>query len=639
MNKVMRIYFFSYLIAVLSWGIFLPGKDSMAADFRITPYVQNPTTNSITLIWFSEEEAPGGVEFTMPGGGNISCPSSPVLADALSYHAQEVDDLPGGEDPGPPWKHRVRITDLMPDAFYPYTVTQGTSSFSSVFKTAPVGESAVRFMVYADSETEPESTGKFADWADPSGGNPKRKYLVDQTEGFRENLKAMVSQEPDFIAIAGDVVQSGGEQRDWDEFWRHQGIDPDVASRIPLFAAPGNHDYFAGPRDFGMYGQPDSERAMAKFLTYFETPPNGSPNPDQEGRYYRVKYGPVTLIGLDACNGLPNESEKDTNWFLLGEGEGGSAPDFNPGSRQYQWLEEALQKAQLDSRFTFVMFHHIPYSVGPHGYPPSKEEKQSGAPVRALTPLFLKYGVDAVLCGHDEMYEHSVVSGEEHLPGDQTRPHEIHFYDLGIGGDGLRAPEEELENPLQAFLAHTDAPETWEGGVLVEGGKHYGHLKVEVSPDKNASWRAILTPEYVFPLTENSGGDLQVTGFETRTYNDQVVLKEDILPTPTPTGTPTPTDTPMPTPTATATHTDTPTPTATPTPTCTETPTPTPTATETPTPTGTPTATPVPSPKIIGFLLGEEALSPEERQLADLNRDKIVNVADVVVSLLLSSSL
>ena len=53
------------------------------------------------------------------------------------------------------------------------------------------------------------------------------------------------------------------------------------------------------------------------------------------------------------------------------------------------------------------------------------QDMQSGQPLRLLTPLLADYGVKAVFSGHDEMYEHAIVDG-------------IHFYDIGIGGDGLR---------------------------------------------------------------------------------------------------------------------------------------------------------------------------------------------------------
>ncbi len=31
------------------------------------------------------------------------------------------------------------------------------------------------------------------------------------------------------------------------------------------------------------------------------------------------------------------------------------------------------------------------------------------------------------------------------------QPHTVHFYDVGIGGDGLRGPQEGLINPQQKF--------------------------------------------------------------------------------------------------------------------------------------------------------------------------------------------
>ena len=211
-------------------------------------------------------------------------------------------------------------------------------------------------------------------------------------------------------------------------------------------AAIGNHEYYEGPK-MDQYNQPGSERAVKRFLTYFESPANHSPDTEQEGHYYCLKYGPATFIVLDLCNNDTNKSGDDTNFYLLGESDsaGGNAPDFGPGSQQYAWLETRLAEAQQKSLFTFVFFHHVPYSSGPHGFPPGEVEytdNQSGQPVRLLTPLFMQYGVDAVVAGHDEIWERSVVSGVEIKPDQREETHVIHFYDVGIGGDGLRGPSE-----------------------------------------------------------------------------------------------------------------------------------------------------------------------------------------------------
>jgi len=352
-------------------------------------------------------------------------------------------------------------------------------------------------------------------WPQP-GGSTSRLYPVDQTRGYLENLRLMAARTPDFVVIAGDLTQAGGEQRDWDEFWRHNaGTLNNLAGTVPIMPTMGNHEYYGGTR--GSYSQPASEQSVAKYLTYFEMPANGAANPSHNERYYRVDYGPVTLLVLDLCNGDDTTPAKDTSTLLTTAG-GCQAPDFNPGSPQYAWLEAQLASAQTNSQFTFVAFYQAPYSVGPHGV---AGEAQSGVPVRVLTPLFLQYGVDAVLAGHDEMYERSAVAGTEQLPGGGTRPATIAFYDLGTGGDGLRGPETGLVNDKQAFLAHDDAPEVWSGAALASGGKHYGHLEVNVQVNGQGNWEAVLTPVYAFPLM-NSGGT--VTGFERRTYADEVTI-------------------------------------------------------------------------------------------------------------------
>jgi hypothetical protein len=353
-------------------------------------------------------------------------------------------------------------------------------------------------------------------------------YLLDQTVGYANNLAVIASRNPDLVAIAGDLVESGGEQRDWDEFWRHAGdVDggSSLAGRVPLLASPGNHEYYEGP-GLGRYDQPGSERAINRFRAYFEFPPNGSPDEEQEGRYFRLDYGPITLIGLDLANGSSHQSDGDTNFYLLGESDagGGHAPAFGPDSRQYAWLEDQLREAQRRSRFTFVMFHHIPYSVGPHGWPAgdgSGLDNQSGVPVRVLTPLFMRYGVDAVLAGHDEIWERSEIEGTEILTDGTEGAHTIHVYDVGTGGDGLRGPQAGLENPHQAFIVHRDVPEVWDGEVLTEGGKHYGHLEVNVTPRLDGGWQAEMVPVYVFPLMSAEGAPV---GFERRVYDDVITL-------------------------------------------------------------------------------------------------------------------
>ncbi|GAB4189426.1 MAG: hypothetical protein Kow00105_03860 [Phycisphaeraceae bacterium] len=498
------------------------------AGFHVRPYLLDPTPGGVTVVWFSEHDQPGRLRIeSQPQPKTYT--STPELASALTYHEEELPKIDRSVAMSPPYRHRVVVTGLTPGRSYTYTVQQGDEVFTDKLTAGPGPKDPIRFIVFADCETEPESTGKPANWPEPQG-DPARRYVVDQTEGFRQNLKVIQSRRPGFLAFAGDITESGGEQRDWDELWRHLNGDlGSIAASVPIVAAPGNHDAYGGPGDFGRFEAEAHLRAIRKYRTYFKV--NADPD-DPTPDYHRLDFGPITLISLDSTNGLPDRSQRDTNWRLTARD---ADHDFNPGSEQYRWLESQLAEAQRRSAFTFVQFHHVPYSVGPHGYPPGDQghdhgvDPHSGVPMRALTKLFMRYGVDAVFGGHDEMYEHSVTpDGVEVVPGStgQTRPHSLHVFDVGIAGDGLRGPwMEDDANPYQVFLAHRDAPEVWDGKRLVSGGKHYGHMEVQVDRDEAGRWRATLTPVYVFPLMDQAG---DVIGWERRIYDDVVTLYAEL---------------------------------------------------------------------------------------------------------------
>jgi hypothetical protein len=490
-----------------------------AGSFRVLPYLQNPTPEAITVRWLSDVGEPGELCLESPYGA-LRIQSQPWRATTLAYNPFKPE--PGESHPGLPWLHCVRLSRLQPGTKYNYRVRQGQAEHSGVLQTAPGPNQPIRFMVYSDSETEPESsTLPPVDWPAPPHSNRPAgitKYVADQTTGYRQNCRVMAGRNPDFVLVTGDLVETGGEQRDWDEFWRHNaGEFGSLASRVPFFPALGNHENFAGPG--GGYTAAGADFATDKFLTYFEVPSNGALKPQQSGRYYRVDYGPITLITLDSSDGLPDKSASDTNHLLSGS----RAPDFNPTSEQYRWLTAQLADAQRKSRFTFVQFHHTMYGSGPHSIPFGHPNfsGQSGIAMRVIRPLLFRYGVDAVFSGHDEMLERSQTTGVEMLPDGSTRPHSMHFYDVGIGGDGLRGPSQGFDNPHRKFLVHENAPEVWEGKRLVSGGKHYGHLEVNVNQNSAGRWQAEITPVHVFPLLNEAG---EVTGWERRTYDDVVTL-------------------------------------------------------------------------------------------------------------------
>jgi hypothetical protein len=500
-----------------------------AAVFRVRPYLQNPAADAMTVRWFSKTAAAGRL---VCDGRTFA--SRPVPCPQLAYQAAEP--LPG-RHAAPPFLHAVRITGLAPATSYPYAVEQDGATIEAVLTTAPrpgtVGAGGgVRLFFYADSEPQPESRGSRVAWppaasvpSDPRPAWVGDRYLADETTGYRMNLALIAARaaeslragNPVLASVVGDLVESGGEQRDWDEFWRHNaGEFGTLASRVPLVAALGNHEILGGPpatdpaRDLGGYSGAASLAAARKFLTYFEHPGNGAADERHVGRYHRIDFGPVTLLTLDSTNGGTDGEATDTN-HLLARSDAPHIPDYAPGSEQHAWLVRELIAAGRRGAIVFVQFHHAPFSSGPHGRRPGTggdRDAQSGRPLRCLADLLRTHGVRAVFSGHDEMYEHSVVDG-------------VHYYDVGIGGDGLRAGHEGLVNERQVFLAHAHAPERWRGDVLEAGGRHYGHVEVDVTRDDAGGFGVVITPVHVFPVLDRDRPG-EVLRWERREYDDVV---------------------------------------------------------------------------------------------------------------------
>jgi len=536
----------SCLLFVLGFATSLASAADLSDQtaFRVRPYLQNPAADAMTIRWCSQSADAGTL--TIDGK---TLTSKPTLHTELDYQGAEVAEL---RYPTPPHLHSVRVTGLAPATSYPYSVEQNGETIKAILTTSPrpgeVGKGgAVRLFFYADSETQPESRENRVDWPPstsmPGGPRPRwvrDQYLADETTGYRMNLALIASRaaeslregNPVLASVVGDLVENGGEQRDWDEFWRHNaGAFGTLASRVPIVAALGNHEMHGGPTstdaldDLGGYSGPASLLGSRKFLAYFEHPDNGAADKRHIGRYHRIDFGPVTLLTLDSTNTGSDGTDSDTN-HLLDRGKAMHIPDCMPGSEQYVWLERELTDAQERKAITFVQFHHAPFSAGPHGRAPGKgagQDPQSGQPMRSLAPLLRKHGVRAVFSGHDEMYEHSIVEG-------------VHYYDVGIGGDGLRGPEEGFSNDRQIFVAHDHAPEHWNGNVLESGGKHYGHIEVDVRRKEAAEGKGdaanappaeftvTITPVYVFPVLDpEKPGDIAT--WERREYDDTLTFE------------------------------------------------------------------------------------------------------------------
>lgn len=489
------------------------------ADFRVTPYLLNPHRDTIVLTWFTHENVPSTLRLQAPGEQTQSHRLRPTTNPFLTYHEIEEAERAEFPDmaPGGNFKHSITLKGLKPETRYSYTVTAGRSTYTNAFVTAPDAKTTkpIKIVAFADSETDYDSRVTHRPWSigaqhPDSTGRPADRpdYLVTETQGFIENLKAIRQTDPLAIILAGDIVQGAGYQRAWDEFFYHMaGKFDDPLGSIPLVPAIGNWENF-GAR-VGGYEPWAIHRARQKYKAYFDAPANNDRR--YKNFYHRLDLGPITILTLDSSNGLPDNTDNDTNKNIdAALYPGNDLTDLAPESPQWKWCMAQLKDARAKGQLILVQFHHVPYSSGGHSLPTTLADSsgQSGLAMRQYFPFFQQYGVAAVICGHNESFERSEVGG-------------IQVYDVGVAGDGLGYAINDRDprriNPWRKWVAHFDSAEHWQGKKLVDGGKHYGHLEMNITPSPEG-FKIEYVPVYIFPVTDDEG---KVTRFERRVYKDQ----------------------------------------------------------------------------------------------------------------------
>jgi len=158
------------------------------------------------------------------------------------------------------------------------------------------------------------------------------------------------------------------------------GLNQEAAYR-PWMPVPGNHEL-----EFG-----NGERRLASYLARYALPSNGLPA--FEGRWYSFQVGTVAFVCLSG--------------------------DDDSGGAQTRWIEATLAAARGNSSIDWIV-------VQLHRCARESE----------WLPIFDRYEVDLVLCGHDHGYERSFpVRGFEPATGsdvDALRPHPVTTVDSGV---------------------------------------------------------------------------------------------------------------------------------------------------------------------------------------------------------------
>jgi hypothetical protein len=284
--------------------------------------------------------------------------------------------------------YHARLDALRPASAYQYSVTADNDRnkgqpFTAGFRTVGRGRIPFRWTSYGDLATP------VASWVLSS---PQSRHAVEAVERFA----------PLFHLLNGDLCYANLNPAAQPSVWADFGNNAQVsAAHRPWMPCPGNHEieFGNGPQGFDSY------------LTRYSLPNNGTAFP---GLWYRFQVGSALFISLSADDVI----YQDSGAFVAGPAPlqpspvTGNAP-IEPGTSLYirgysggeqtRWLEATLAAASQDHSIDWIIVQ-----MHQDGLSSAKNGNGSDKGIReAWLPLFDRYGVDLVLCGHDHDYERS----------------------------------------------------------------------------------------------------------------------------------------------------------------------------------------------------------------------------------------
>jgi len=278
------------------------------------------------------------------------------------------------------YAYHAPLTGLSSSHDYVYSaIHDGAQQEFGTFRTGPRGREAFTFTSFGDQGTP--TLGK--KYVPPAGVTIANPPWVNDNLGSPAagDMPAGIERvQPLFHLFNGDLCYANGATdpvRTWTDFWDNNSRS---ARHRPWMPAAGNHENERGNGPIG-YGA---------YQTYFSLPAQPDQTDLTRGLWYSFTVGSVRVISLandDIC---------------IQDGGSSYVRGYSQGA-QKAWLEKELQASRSDNDIDWVV-------VCMHQVVISTAEKLNGADLgvrQEWVPLFDKYGVDLVVCGHEHHYERS----------------------------------------------------------------------------------------------------------------------------------------------------------------------------------------------------------------------------------------
>ena len=409
------------------------------------------------------------------------------------------------------YAYHARLTQLEADSLYMYgAVHEGAAPEFGTFRTAPRGRASFTFTSFGDQGT-PTVGRKFVP---PAGVTLPGAVFVNDNLGSPAAADTTLGVErlqPLFHLFNGDLCYANiaeNRVRAWWDFWENNTRS---ARNRPWMPSPGNHENELGNGPIGYQA----------YQTYFSVPQAEGQTDVTRGLWYAFTAGSVRVISI-------------ANDDVVYQDGGNSYVRGYSAGAQKAWLEKELAASRNDRGIDWVV-------VCMHQVAISTADKFNGADLgirEEWVPLFDKYNVDLVVCGHEHHYERShPIHGHEDnatltpIPAAtqtdviDTTQGTVHMV---IGGGGTSAPSNELffNPPACRVITAVGAPDPATGkrppiyvkehapwSAVRNAANAYGFAGFTVDPGAGPGSFTTITVEYYDVV----GIDGQLASFETFT--------------------------------------------------------------------------------------------------------------------------
>lgn len=323
------------------------------------PCLQNPGPRSMTVMWLTNRNATGWVEYEPPGGTMQQAATSRhgLIEANQRLHRVVLTNLP----PGFRGRYRVCSREIL--RLEAYKVEYGATTCSAPAELRTIEPATeVSFLVFND---------------------------IHENAAVLPQMLAAAGPEPyDLVFFNGDVFDHLDNERQLTGFLGD--VARQFASRVPFVWVRGNHEA-RGP--------------FARRLPDYIALPGGS-------FYGAFDLGPVHFVVLDTGEDKPDTHE-----------EYSGLADFDSYRReQAQWLREQIRTQAFQAARFRVVLAHMPFAgVASYASRPSAELPAEAHGVidawRQFSPLLNQGKVEMMISGH--LHSHGIVPpavGEHEYP-------------------------------------------------------------------------------------------------------------------------------------------------------------------------------------------------------------------------------